>query len=140
MGDAGFYIAQQAAAWRAGRLPSISSFSVGNSVWGAKDLAPAIGIDNSDLRDPPMNDIFFRICLAAFAIGTIGVIGQIIDEILERRRWMEWMSSPAETARREQNRTARRKRNREMAIFMIIYIGCASLACIDHWVRWPSNP
>ena len=107
---------------------------------GAKDLAPAIGIDNSDLRDPPMNDIFFGICLAAFAIGTIGVTGQIIDEILERRRWMEWMSSPAETARREQNRTARRKRNREMAIFMIIYIGCASLACIDHWVRWPSNP
>ena len=87
-----------------------------------------------------MNDIFFGICLAAFAIGTIGVIGQIIDEILERRRWMEWMSSPAETARREQNRTARRKRNREMAIFMIIYIGCASLAWINHWVRWPSNP
>jgi len=86
-----------------------------------------------------MNDIFFSICLAAFAIGTIGIIGQIFDAFLERRRWIEWMSSPAETARREQNRITRRKRKREMAIFIILYIGCALLAGINHWVRWHSS-
>jgi hypothetical protein len=86
-----------------------------------------------------MNDIFFGVCLAAFAIGTIGIIGQIIDEILERRRWIGWMSSAAETARRQQNGFARRKRNREMALLMIIYIGCALLAWINYWVRWSSG-
>ena len=84
-----------------------------------------------------MNDIFFSICLAAFAIGTIGIIGQIFDAFLERRRRIEWTSSPAETARREQNRIS--KRNREMAIFIILYIGCALLAGINHWVRWHSS-
>jgi hypothetical protein len=86
-----------------------------------------------------MSDAFFGVCLAAFAMGTIGIIGQVIDEILERRRSIEWISSAAEAARLEQNRLARRKRNREMALLITIYIGCAVLAWINYWVRWSGN-